>query len=826
MNAILAMFGRAVRRSPLAVVLTIVVLTGVFGALSSNPETAAGFDTFAGDGDVATAQATITDRFTSDEAGNVLAQLVIVDQDGDVLSPSGVSTLQTLLADVSADPAVVAVAAPLGPDGPTYLSYADTVLMDAAADGIDIATLTDDALDARYTSLLDGLPDDAAAQQAVLLGGTIDGADATAGMFIFSLDSSASDADLAAARDVINTAAGTLGDYEVYSFDFEALNAEVESEMASQMGLLLGIAFLLIILILVGIYRSAIDVIASIVGLAFTIVWAQGLGVLLGPDYLGVAGYASQMSMMIPILLVGLGVDYGIHLTMRTREEKASGVDVEHAGSRAIGAVGTALILATITTVVGFLTNLANPLPPLRDFGIFAAVGVIAAFVVMTLFVPSVRLLADRRAVRRGKVTTTTDAVATGPGLLGRVAASFAPIAVGRPMIVLGVAGALALAGGFGATQLSTEFSQTDFFPEGSRALETIEVITDSFGGGFDEATTVVVEGDVTTAEAWNGIRAFQLGLADVADVRGFDGQAQADSVVTRARLLGLSDADVSSDADVAELMDAVAAADPTLASLVTDERDAALVVISTSAGENVDNLSLAINELAATTLEPAGLDVGVASDSLLINEILGQLRDSQIQGLAITLVASMLILALVFHVRRRAAMLGVIAIGAVAVATAWVLGIMALVGIPFNVLTAMVSALAIGIGVPFGIHVVNRFVEDRATAPDTLTAMTSTLQNTGGALVGSAFTTMAGFGVLMVSSVTPMRQFGLVTALTIGLALIASLMVLPAMLALWARRTASGTTTSADTMPGETNATTLDLTPLDDTATKVPVDA
>lgn len=125
----------------------------------------------------------------------------------------------------------------------------------------------------------------------------------------------------------------------------------------------------------------------------------------------------------------------------------------------------------------------------------------------------------------------------------------------------------------------------------------------------------------------------------------------------------------------------------------------------------------------------------------------------------------------------------------AVAVVVAWVFGIMAAIGIPFNVLTAMVSALAIGIGVPFGIHVVNRFLEDRRTHPDVEAAMTDTLRNTGGALVGSALTTMAGFGMLVFSTISPFRQFGIVLALTIGLALLSSVMVLPAMLALWARR-------------------------------------
>lgn len=183
---------------------------------------------------------------------------------------------------------------------------------------------------------------------------------------------------------------------------------------------------------------------------------------------------------------------------------------------------------------------------------------------------------------------------------------------------------------------------------------------------------------------------------------------------------------------------------------------------------------------------------------------MLDELRASQISGLVITLVASMAILALAFWVRVREPLLGVLAILAVAIVVAWTLGLMALVGIPFNVMTAMVSALAIGIGVPFGIHVVNRFIEDREREGDLDRAMVSTLRHTGGALVGSAATTVAGFGALVLSTVPPFKQFGLVVAMTISLALVASVAVLPAMLAVYTgvrdrRRTGVGTDGGGD---------------------------
>lgn len=65
---------------------------------------------------------------------------------------------------------------------------------------------------------------------------------------------------------------------------------------------------------------------------------------------------------------------------------------------------------------------------------------------------------------------------------------------------------------------------------------------------------------------------------------------------------------------------------------------------------------------------------------------------------------------------------------------------------------------------------------------------MRSTTRHTGGALAGSAFTTMAGFGILMTSTLTPFQQMGQVTVYAIGLSLLGAVLVLPSLLALWER--------------------------------------
>ena len=85
-------------------------------------------------------------------------------------------------------------------------------------------------------------------------------------------------------------------------------------------------------------------------------------------------------------------------------------------------------------------------------------------------------------------------------------------------------------------------------------------------------------------------------------------------------------------------------------------------------------------------------------------------------------------------------------------------------------------------------IHVTHRYLEERTENESENDAVEETLIHTGGALAGSAVTTIAGFGILMISTTIPFRQFGFVIAYTILLALIAAVCVLPSMRVLWDR--------------------------------------
>jgi len=111
--------------------------------------------------------------------------------------------------------------------------------------------------------------------------------------------------------------------------------------------------------------------------------------------------------------------------------------------------------------------------------------------------------------------------------------------------------------------------------------------------------------------------------------------------------------------------------------------------------------------------------------------------------------------------------------------ALCWLLGAMALLGIPFNSETAVITSLAIGLGVDYSIHAGERFVAERERRDTPEAALEHTITGTGGTLLASAATTAAGFGVLA----PPLRRFGIVTASAILLAFLAVVTLLPSLL-------------------------------------------
>lgn len=116
-----------------------------------------------------------------------------------------------------------------------------------------------------------------------------------------------------------------------------------------------------------------------------------------------------------------------------------------------------------------------------------------------------------------------------------------------------------------------------------------------------------------------------------------------------------------------------------------------------------------------------------------------------------------------------------------IALILGWSSGVMWLTGIKYNPLTSTLSALIIGIGVEFTILLMMRYYEERGNGEDPYTAMVTSMTKIGRAIVASGLTVMGGFGALLIArDFTILRDFGIVTMINVGFALISTLFVLP----------------------------------------------
>ena len=112
-----------------------------------------------------------------------------------------------------------------------------------------------------------------------------------------------------------------------------------------------------------------------------------------------------------------------------------------------------------------------------------------------------------------------------------------------------------------------------------------------------------------------------------------------------------------------------------------------------------------------------------------------------------------------------------------------WVVGVMGWTNVPFNPANIMMLPLVIGIGITNGIHILNRFAEERN--PSILA------KSTGKAVFVSGLTTIVGFGSLLLAEHQGIRSLGLVMSLGTATCMVAGLTVLPAILTLRGRREA-----------------------------------
>ncbi|UPV73692.1 MMPL family transporter [Halorussus limi] len=604
-------------------------------------------------------------------------------------------------------------------------------------------------------------------------------------------------------------------DREVLVFGSGIISEETEQSMADSIAIVGPMALVFVVLTLVIAYRDLLDILLGVFGIVAVLVWTFGFMGWFDITF-------NQIFIAVPVLLIGLSIDYAIHVFMRHREERAEheGESVRQGMSVALASVGVALVWVTATTVIGFMSNLVSPLPPIQDFGIVSSVGILAALIVFGGLIPALKVEIDGYLEARG-YDRKKRAFGTGGGALGSMLSVGAVAARKAPFVVIALTLVLSAGGAYGATQVDTSFSQTDFLAEDPpnwmkdlpepfapgtyTAKANLEYVNENFLRQ-DSQAQILVEGGVATPQALDKLEQAEQTAAQKEDVVVVlsNGEPQIRSplsVMERVAARNESfnetlaaadtDGDGVPDRNVEKVFDKLFEVAPQEAKGVISRQDgeyeAARMVVSVKGGASSSTVTAEMRDIAAN-IQGGGLTATATGQPIVFEIVQKQLLDTVIQSLLITLGATFAFLMIAYRLAHGSATLGAITLLPVAFSVSWILGTMYLLGMPFNVLTGMITSLTVGLGVAYSIHLSERYTMELGRRGTVREAMRESVTGTGGALLGSAATTVGGFGVLVFAILPALQQFGIITALTIIYAFLASVLVLPSLLTLWTR--------------------------------------
>jgi hydrophobe/amphiphile efflux-3 (HAE3) family protein len=611
---------------------------------------------------------------------------------------------------------------------------------------------------------------------------------------------------------------------------------EQQQSRADTLSLLGPLALLFVLLTLVVAYRDVLDVALSLVGIVLVQVWTFGT--------LGWIGIAfNPILIAIPVLLIGLSIDYGIHVFMRYREQRHRSDDAPSTAMQsALAGVGVALLWVTVTTVVGFLSNFASPVRPIRELGLISAIGIVGAFVVFGLFLPPLKVELDTLLERVG-VDRQQRPVGTGGGQTAKLLSVGSTAAKKAPVVVVVLALVLTALTTVGATQVSTSFEPEDNIAEGAPAWteqlpegmqpeeytvrENLRYVNDKFVR-HDSQTELLLEGNVARPDTLKAIqRAEAVAANQSVTVVLATGDARTQSPLTVMERVAATneqfnqsftaadtDGDGIPDTTLVALYDQLFEIAPDRASSVLHRDDgeyvAARMAVSVNAEAPGEEITAQMDAVSGV-LEADGRTVTATGEPILNQLVQEYMLETLFTSLLITLLVIVALLMVVYRVVHGSATLGLVTLVPVVLVVSWVIGTMYVLDYPLSVLTTIVASITIGIGIDYSIHVSERFRAELDRTDSVDEAITTAIRGTGAALLGSAVTTAIGFGILGFAFFPVLQQFGTITAIMIVYAFLASVLVLPSMLVLWARYVGPGESAALDQSQSSTDSVAVD---------------
>ena len=512
---------------------------------------------------------------------------------------------------------------------------------------------------------------------------------------------------------------------------------------------------------------------------------------------LGVAGWQVTVisSNFISLMLI-LTMSMTVHLIVRYRQFASDHHDWSHREclSATMAKMVWPCLYTALTTILAFGSLVLSSIKPVIDFGWMMSLGLVVTFLTSFLFFPAIAsvLGTPRRPGPQAAPGTRMT------GWLSRISAE-------RGAWVISISLVAAALGGVGISRLEVENSFINYFGKDTEIYQGLELIDRKLGGTtpLDVLIKFESQNDLSdTAEA-SGDSELDLLLGTVSEGDPVDYWFTPEKIKTVSdahdflasrygvgQVLSLASLIRVGESVTRESFDSFQLA--VLYKRMPEDLKQALLTPYVSIDTNEVRLTARVKdslpdlrradllrEISVGLEQELGLSperVQISGLVVLYNNMLQSLFESQILSLGVVMLGIAAMLLVLF----RSLKLAIIGIVPNLLAAAVILGVMGWTKIPLDMMTITIASITLGIAVDNSIHYLYRFRSELPRLQDYVSTLHYCHANIGRAIFYTAITIIVGFSILVLSNFLPTIFFGLLTALGMAIALLASLTLLP----------------------------------------------
>jgi uncharacterized protein len=559
--------------------------------------------------------------------------------------------------------------------------------------------------------------------------------------------------------------AETPGDEAVAITGLPTIKVEAARHMLQDLSMFLPLALLLVTGMLIWAFRTWRGVLLPLATLVIGVVWTTGIMVATGHAF-------TMGTLVLPPMLMAVGIAYAIHVVTRyyleLRRERSSAEAV----AAAVEHVRLPVAMAALTTFIGFATFVWSPIPSIRDFGVFAGLGIAVIFVGCIALIPAALTLLPAPAAMPTRLEEG--------GQFARFVVGCGTLSIRYRWIFLALFGCLLALGTWGITRIRVETDYLGFFSPTSpvrienarigRALAGTQVLSVVIDGTRPESISRV--DTVTAIAALQRFIESQDGIDKTLSL--VDHLERVRRSVTPERAA----APLTEQGEVDQLLTLLAPRD--LRYAVDPALSRANIVVHTrlSGSREMADFIARVDAYAEAHLPP-DVRLHTTGTVVLLNRSADALAWSQVVGDGQVMVILLLLMTLLFRSLR----LGLLSMVPNVVPIVMLLGIMGWTGIDLNICTSTIASISIGIAIDDTIHYMLGYHDMLRTGASREAAILSTLRGVGRPILIAATTLASGFLIACVSNFQPVRDFGLLSSLTLVIATLTELFLLPALL-------------------------------------------